>query len=122
MKILTPRIFEQALIASTQAFKDLQPFFEYISQFTDNTIRCLSSNLGVRDNLDAEFKSVETPTQTTLKRVAFLKRPVGIVVVGGAKVTSFAWNDTGSNTPELDIQLATVPSNSTTILVLAFFS
>lgn len=79
-KIQVQKVFDTAQIASSRAFAELGPFFDYFNQFLDNTVRVLRKGIGLRDNVDCDI--ITTPaTHETPFTQRVRAQPVGVVLL-----------------------------------------
>lgn len=108
-KLSVARVFEVSQVAATKAYGELQSFFEYFNQLTDNLLRVIQNGVGIRDNLDAELKTISL-THGSPTPVAFRKRPVAVV----------ACAETGGSLAPL-VALHSAPGQGATTTLTAYF-
>jgi len=58
MKISLTRILETAKILSTDVGQQIPDFFQYMSEFVEQTVRSLRNGLNFKDNFDCEYKII----------------------------------------------------------------
>lgn len=99
-KISIANVFEISKALATKAGAELQAPLEFLSDFGEQALRALRNGLTLRNNFDADIKTVEL-THATDQVIFVAKTPQHIFVTrtisATAFVTSFGWyfNDNG---------------------------
>lgn len=126
-KLSTSRIFDTALIATTKAFQDLQPFIEWMQNSIEMFYRTINGNITISENLNATiFKwTVRSNSTRVNDSIRLAARPV-IVLVGGQSprdpiITAFSWSPNDKSGIDVSLIFASAPTSGVEVAVLAFF-
>lgn len=127
MKITFGRIFETSLIGKAKSYEELAPFIEWVQQAIDNMARALTAQIGVQDNLDAEWidQTVRSTTNTASLEFKTSKAPKGLLLAQAPvnpKVTSWGWKLTTTGNVQVILTLESAPTAGVAVRFLAFFS
>lgn len=122
-KLSIARLFDDALVATTKAYEQLQPFIEHVNQFIDNVSRILTKNVTLADNLDAETRSVilKDGIAATL---ALTRRPLAVWIAKQEPTSpasaTFVWRTTDKGELSVTATYATAPITpiSVTLIIL----
>jgi hypothetical protein len=88
VKVTVTRLFDIALVATTDAYKQLQAFIDNQVSINDNFYRILLNNVSLADNVSGTFQTVtlkhNVPTQ-----IGLTKTPVGVIILNTVPLTPF---------------------------------
>jgi hypothetical protein len=94
MKITLTRLLETSKILATDLGKQVPEFFNYLSEFVEQTIRSLRKGLTFQDNFDCEVKTVRLQHNTP-QVIQSEKPATGIIpirlVSQSHSLLSFSW-------------------------------
>lgn len=127
MKLTFGRIFETSLVGRTKAYEELAPLIDWLQQAIDNMARALTSQLGVQDNLDAEWidQTIRSTTATASLEFKTSKTPKALLLAAAPvnpKITSWGWKVTTSGNVQVILTLDTAPTAGVAVRFLAIYS
>lgn len=94
MKITITKLLETSKYLATEAGKQLADMIVQLAEFMDQGVRALRNGLTIRDNFDAQIKSISLK-DSTATTIAIAKTVTGVIVTRTFSTTyslaSFLW-------------------------------
>lgn len=94
MKITITKLLETSKYLATEAGKQLADMIVQLAEFMDQGVRALRNGLTIRDNFDAQIKSISLK-DSTATTIAIAKTVTGVIVTRTLSTTyslaSFLW-------------------------------
>lgn len=118
-KIQLSRVFDVALVATTKAYQELQPFVEFFNQLSDNVVRTLTNGISLLDNVDCKQIKLDMkddiPTALAVDKRVPLAVYLSRQIPSTPMVTAFSWEITNDGAISLRVKFDTPPPTNTTI-------
>lgn len=88
MKLTISRLFDIALVATKNSYKDLKEFVDNQVSVNDNFYRILLNNVSLSDNIAGTFITLDVKHNTPVQ-VKLTKEPIGVVIMKSIPLSPF---------------------------------
>lgn len=127
-KLPIARIFDTAIIATTKAYQELEPFIGWVQNTIEIFYRTLNGNVTIENNLAATTFtwSVKSTATVVTDTISLGRKPIVLIVAQQNPITpvitSFTWKQVTAGQTQVTFYFSSAPTLGVNVTVLAFFA